>query len=135
MVGAVYARFNVVHLLTPSDPSHQISGDACPMGYGIWNPDKREYCSSNFPHYLQDPAIPIHIKEFMCIIVAVKQWGIDWVGKSVQIFCDNDSVYKVIYILRPKDLEMQRLISTLSATHLNIDFEENEKLIIPDDFS
>ena len=31
--------FNGVHLLVPNEPSVQISGDACLMGYGVWNPD------------------------------------------------------------------------------------------------
>ena len=65
--------FNGIHLLVPNDPSEQISGDACPMGYGIWNPMKREYFSAKFPIYLQDPQIPIHIKEFNCLILAAKQ--------------------------------------------------------------
>ena len=53
---------NGVHLLVPNNPTEQVSGDACPMGYGVWNPKKREYFSSKFPLFLQDPNIPIHIK-------------------------------------------------------------------------
>ena len=102
--------FNGIYLLVPNDPTEQIAGDACPMGYGVWNPDKREYFSSKFPLFLQDPSIPIHIKEFICIILAVKQWGHHWAGKTVQIFCDNDSVCDVIFYLKPKDLDMQRYL-------------------------
>ena len=43
--------FNGVHLLVSNTPSEQISGDACPMGYGIWNPHLCQYFSSKFPHY------------------------------------------------------------------------------------
>ena len=99
--------FNGVHLLVPNEPSIQISGDACPMGYGVWNPDTREYFSSKFPLSLQDPQIPIHIKEFICIILAVKQWGPQWAGKQINIFCDNDAVCDVIFYLKPKDPGMQ----------------------------
>ena len=99
--------FNGVHLLVNSEPSEQISGDACPMGYGIWNPNSNEYFSSKFPIYLQDPQIAIHIKEFICIILAIKKWGHSWAGKTVQIFCDNDAVCDVIFYLKPKDPEMQ----------------------------
>ena len=102
--------FNGVHLLVPSNPSEQISGDACPMGYGIWNPGLSQYFSSKFPFYLQDPQIPIHIKEFICLILATKAWGKFWAGKTVQIFCDNDSVCDVICYLKPKDPEMQKYL-------------------------
>ena len=102
--------FNGVHLLVPDNPSIQISGDACPMGYGVWNPDRREYFSSKFPSFLQDPQIPIHIKEFICIIIAVKIWGHTWAGKTIQIFSDNDAVCDVISYLKPKDLDMQRYL-------------------------
>ena len=77
------------------------------MGYGIWNPNTREYYSSKFPKSLQDPQIPIHIKEFICIIMAVKTWGHQWSGKCIQIFCDNDAVCDVISYLKPKNALMQ----------------------------
>ena len=70
--------FNGIHLLVPNEPSEQIAGDACPMGFGIWHPDKREYFSQKFPMALQDPKIPIHVKEFICVILATKQWGSSW---------------------------------------------------------
>ena len=99
--------FNGTHLLVPSNPSVQISGDACPMGYGIWNPGSNEYFSSKFPLHLQDSQIPIHIKEFLCLILASKAWGENWAGKTVQIFCDNDAVCDVVSYLKPKDSKMQ----------------------------
>ena len=102
--------FNGVHLLVDTQASEQISGDACPMGYGVWNPSLNEYFSNKFPLYLQDPLIPIHIKEFICLIIAVKQWGRNWAGKTVQFFCDNDAVCDVITYLKPKDSNMQIFI-------------------------
>merc|ERR1711954_240925 len=80
------------------------------MGYGIWNPVLSEYFSAKFPLHLQDPQIPIHIKEFICLILATKAWGKFWAGKTVQIFCDNDSVCNVICYLKPKDPEMQKYL-------------------------
>ena len=41
--------FNGIHLLVPDVPTDQISGDACQMGYGIWNPNTSEYFSAKFP--------------------------------------------------------------------------------------
>ena len=65
--------FNGVELIIPETVSLQIAGDACPAGMGSWNTDNHEYFScripSNFQHF------PIHIKEFLCIIIAVKLWA------------------------------------------------------------
>ena len=66
-----------------------------------------QYFSSKFPLPLQDPQIPIHLKEFHCVILAVKVWGHLWAGKKIVIFCDNDSVCDVITYLKPKDDRMQ----------------------------
>ena len=99
--------FNGIYLMVPNFISEQIAGDACPVGFGCWYPNKDQYFSSKFPPYLQDPKVPIHLKEFICLILAVKFWGHFWAGKRVQIFCDNDSVCDVITYLKPKDEEMQ----------------------------
>ena len=37
------SHFNGVHLLIVSETPEQISGDACPMGYGSWNPNTCEF--------------------------------------------------------------------------------------------
>ena len=60
-----------------------------------------------FPLHLQDIAIPIHLKEFMCIIIAAKKWGSLWQGQQIQLFCDNDAVVDVITHMKPKDGRMQ----------------------------
>ena len=39
--------------------------------------------------------------------MAVKTWGKNWSGKTIQIFCDNDAVCDVILYLKPKDANMQ----------------------------
>ena len=102
--------FNGVSLLVPDTVAVQVAGDACPVGMGSWNPNSLEYFSRKFPFHLQDPSIPIHIKEFICLILSVKLWGEQWAGKTCQIFCDNDSVCDVITYLKPKDSEMQRYL-------------------------
>ena len=99
--------FNGIQLMVPDYVSEQIAGDACPMGFGCWYPNRQEYFSSKFPLSLQDPQVPIHLKEFITIILAVKMWGHIWAGKRVNIFCDNDSVCDVIFYLKPKDDQMQ----------------------------
>ena len=102
--------FNGVELMIPNSVAVQVAGDACPMGMGSWNPDLEEYFSRKFPLHLMDPQIPIHIKEFICVIMAVKLWGPQWAGKQCEIFCDNDSVCDVITYLKPRDPEMQRYL-------------------------
>ena len=103
-------KFNGVQLLIPDFSTEQISGDACPMGYGIWNPQTSEYFSSKFPLYFQDPSITIHIKEFICLIIAAKKWGPIWAGKKIQIYCDNDAVCDTVFYLKPKDQSMQQYL-------------------------
>ena len=102
--------FNGIEFLVPEKIAVQVAGDACPVGMGSWNPDLNEYFSTKFPFGLQDPKIPIHIKEFICVIMAVKLWGHLWSGKCCAIFCDNDAVCDVITYLKPKDSEMQKYL-------------------------
>ena len=104
------AVFNGTELMVPNCIAVSVAGDACPSGMGSWNPTKQEYFSRKFPHYLLDPKVPIHIKEFICVIISVRLWGEEWAGKQCQIFCDNDSVCDVITYLKPKDAEMQRYL-------------------------
>ena len=99
--------FNGIHLIVPDCISAQIAGDACPQGFGCWYPNHQQYFSSKFPHHLQDPQVAIHLKEFICIILAAKTWGRLWADKQVWIFCDNDSVCDVVTYMRPKDENMQ----------------------------
>ena len=102
--------FNGIELMVPNFVAVQVAGDACPVGLGSWNPFLNEYFSRKFPHHLQDPQIPIHMKEFICVILAVKLWGSEWAGKTCQIFCDNDSVADVITHQKPKDENMQKYL-------------------------
>ena len=99
--------FNGVQFLVPDSISIQIAGDACVIGMGSYNPNDNSYFSTKFPLYLQDPSIQIHLKESVCVIIAVKFWGPSWAGKRVAIFCDNDSVCDVITNLKPKNHNMQ----------------------------
>ena len=78
--------FNGIHLIVPEIISEQVAGDACPQGFGCWYPNYQQYFSSKFPHHLQDPQVAIHLKEFICIILAAKTWGRLWADKQVWIF-------------------------------------------------
>ena len=102
--------FNGIELIISNDISVNVASDACPQGFGSWCQEKNEYFSGMFPLNLQDPQIPIHVKEFWCVIISVKLWGENWLGKKVQIQCDNDAVCDVITYLNPKDPKMQCLL-------------------------
>ena len=79
-------------------------------GCGAWNEVRGEFWSRKFPRFMQSAEYPIHQKEFLTVIVEVKVWGPGWSGKRVAIHCDNASVVETISHLKPKDLEMQRLL-------------------------
>ena len=83
------------------DPHGVCAGDATPTGGGAWH--GYEYWCGNLPHHLQDPQIPIHIKEFWVLIVSAKQWGDTWTGRCMILFCDNDSVCDTVVHKKPKD--------------------------------
>jgi hypothetical protein len=83
-------------------------GDATLTGGGAWH--GKSYWSRQLPHSLRDHKIPVHIKEFLVVIVSTKLWGGQWSGKVVQIFCDNDAVCDVINGERPTDPKMLSLL-------------------------
>ena len=65
-----------------SDYSLQACGGFC---YG-------KYFHSKFPAKVTDRGYSINILEMLAIIVCLKLWGKFYVGKRIQIFCDNESV-------------------------------------------
>ena len=113
-------RFNGCELLYPTDPldlsldqlldsSAMVNcGDAQPMGGGSYFGN--EYWSRQFPKWLQDPKLPIHLKEFWVVVVSAWLWGNQWRGHLVYIFCDNTAVVEVLQKERPKDPGMQELL-------------------------
>ena len=113
-------RFNGVEMLYPFDPLdlslEQLletdalvnCGDAHMAGGGAYY--GLEYWSRSFPSWLQDPEIPIHIKEFWVVLVSAWLWGEQWQGKLVYIFCDNVAVVEVLDKERPKNPKMLELL-------------------------
>ena len=102
--------FNGVELIIPATVCCNVLGDATLSGAGAWNENLKEYWSRMFPLALQSPTCPIHIKEFITVILEVKMWGAKWSGKRVAIHCDNEAVVQTINNLKPKDPEMQRCL-------------------------
>ena len=90
------------------DPHGLCAGDATPTGGGAWH--GREYWCGSLPIHLQDPQIPIHVKEFWVLIVSVKQWGDTWTGRCVVLYCDNDSVCDTVVYKKPRDPTLLSLL-------------------------
>ena len=90
------------------DPHQVCAGDATPSGGGAWH--GQEYWCRELPAGLKDPSIPIHIKEFWIMIVSAKQWGDTWTGRTIVLFCDNDSVCDTIVYKKPQDPSLLSLL-------------------------
>ena len=113
-------HFNGIQLIINEDPfiltleqmmdrTYELcAGDATPTGGGAWF--GRYYWSRPLPAQLQDPNIPIHLKEFWVIIVSARHWGDMWAGRSIVIWCDNDSVVDTIVNRRPRDPSLLSLL-------------------------
>ena len=54
--------------------------------------------------------MPIHLKEFIVLILTIKSWGGFWAGHRIVMYCDDDSVCDTCTHQRPKDLKMQELL-------------------------
>ena len=85
-------------------------GDACVIGGQGWNPVVSEYFSLKFPEYMQSAEVPIHIKEFVIVILQVRLWADRWSGQKVIIYCDNDAICDTCTNHKPKDLKLQKLL-------------------------
>ena len=102
--------FSGVELIPPITVSQTILGDAYPQGGGSWNPVLKQYFSRRFPQYMCSPETPIHVKEFIVVILAIRLWGSNWAGQRIVIFCDNDAVCDALTYLKPSNSEMQKLV-------------------------
>ena len=103
-------EFSGVELITPITVCQSVLGDAYPQGGGSWNPVLNQYFLMRFPQYLCSPDTPIHIKEFVIVLLCIRLWGKFWAGQRIVIFCDNDAVCDVCTYQKPNNLEMQQLL-------------------------
>ena len=102
--------FSGVELIPPVTVSQFVLGDAYPQGGGSWNPVLGQFFSMRFPDYLCTPEIPIHLKEFIVVILCVRTWGMNWAGQRILIYCDNDAVCDTITHQKPKNTDMQKYL-------------------------
>ena len=103
-------EFSGVEIIPSPTVSLAVYGDACVQGGGGWNPSRSEFFSLRFPNYMSSPDVPIHIKEFIVVILSVRLWAKEWSGQKVVVYCDNDSVCDTCVYQKPKDLKLQQLL-------------------------
>ena len=107
------AQFNGIKLIEDCDwpeiDDMLNCGDACPASGGAYTDD--EYFSRDFPDFVKDD--PIHIKEFLIVLVSVKLWGPRWARKKIIIRCDNDAVCDAIFYQKPTDVKLQACLREL----------------------
>ena len=89
-------------------PLEVCAGDATPMGGGAWH--GHYFWCRELPAHLQDPGIPIHLKEFWVVIVSARLWGDSWSGKCITIWCDNDAVVDTVTHRKPRDPSLLSLL-------------------------
>ena len=118
--GRYLEHFNGIQMIVEEDPFllelsqlldtpfDVYAGDATPVGGGGWH--GKQYWSRMLPRHLQDPATPIHVKEFWCLVVSAKLWGEDWSGRAVTLFCDNDAVVDTVNYKKPRDPALLSLL-------------------------
>ena len=97
-------EFNGVSFIPPlvwHEPDVTFSTDSCLKGCGgICN---REYFHMSYPEHLLSRDLPIHALEMPAVLVAIRFWGKYCVGGKIQIYCDNESVVKVLNSSKTKD--------------------------------
>ena len=103
-------KFSGVEMIISPAVCLSVLGDAYPQGGGSWNPARAEYFSCRFPEYMCSADTPIHIKEFVVVLLCIRMWGQEWTGQRIMIFCDNESVVETCVNQKPKDHEMQKLL-------------------------
>ena len=102
--------FNGVELLVPETVACNILGDATLTGAGAWDEAAGIFWSRKFPREMQSADVPIHLKEFLTLIISVRIWGHRWAGLRIALHCDNSAVVQTINYQKPKDPLMQQCL-------------------------
>ena len=97
-------EFNGVSYIPPlvwHEPDVTFSTDSCLTGCG--GICGREYFHMSYPEEIMRRQHPIHALEMLAVLVAVRFWGKYCVGGKIQIYCDNESVVRVLNSSKTKD--------------------------------
>ena len=115
--------FNGVELLVPQTVACNILGDATLTGAGAWDEAAGLFWSRKFPRMMQSADVPIHLKEFLTLIISVKLWGHRWAGLRIALHCDNSAVVQTINYQKPKDPLMQQCLREFLYQVTTLKFE------------
>ena len=110
-----------------TEPDVSLATDSCLVGCG--GICMEEYFHTGFPADLVEHDMPIHCKEMLAVLIAVRVWGSRLQGMKIQIYCDNEPAVRVINSGRTKDafmgscirelwLEVSKYSFQLRAVHL-----------------
>jgi hypothetical protein len=101
-----------------SNPADHFSCDASLEGLGAINSD--QYFHAVFPSFIQDLHLHINSLELLTIVVSLKMWGKDFMGKKIVVYCDNEASVTVLNTGFSRDMLMQSCLSEicyLAAVH------------------
>ena len=101
-----------------SSPDGVAACDACLVGCGAWYQGK--FFHSPFPHHISTQSLHINALELLTIMVTIKLWGHEWVGKRVTLQCDNMSSVLALNSGKARDpflLQCLREILFVCARH------------------
>ena len=101
-----------------SNPAEHFSCDASLEGLGAINSD--QYFHAVFPSFIQDLHLHINSLELLTIVVSLKMWGKNAMGKKIVVYFDNEASVTVLNTGFSRDMFMQsclREICYLAAVH------------------
>jgi hypothetical protein len=101
-----------------SNPDEHFSCDASLEGLGAINSD--QYFHAVFPSFIQDLHLHINSLELLTIVVSLKMWGKNAMGKKIVVYFDNEASVTVLNTGFSRDMFMQsclREICYLAAVH------------------
>ena len=95
--------------------------DACLSGCGVYTGDA--YYAEAFPEPLQQQKHIIAHLELLNIVVAVKMWGPQWRGHSLEVKCDNMNACLALQSGRSRDSFIQHCVRELFVLTASWDIE------------
>lgn len=103
------------------EPDSDLATDACLEGCG--GVCGNEYFHIKFPGFIQEKNLSINELELITVVVALKVWKKQLVGKRVVVFCDNETSVEVINRGRSRNEFSQNCLRELVFVAAMGDFE------------
>ena len=90
---------------------HEFATDACLVAAG--GVRDNQYFRCRFPQWILDLPVNIAHLELWAVVIALKMWGHEMMGKIVKVKTDNEAVSIIINTGRSKDILLQKLLREL----------------------